>query len=44
MAQPTSRSLWHLVESIAVAMAQGYGLARVRATIFFGRYRARISK
>jgi len=31
MAQPTSRSLWHLIESIAVAMAQGYGLARVRA-------------
>jgi len=31
MAQPTSRSLWHLIESVAVAMAQGYGLARVRA-------------
>jgi len=31
MAQPVSRSLWHLIESVVVAMAQGYGLARVRA-------------
>jgi len=28
---PDSRSLWHLIESIAIAMAQGYGLARTRA-------------
>ena len=28
---PSSRSVWHLIESIAISMAQGYGLARTRA-------------
>ena len=28
---PIAPSLWHLIEAIAVAMAQGYGLARSRA-------------
>ncbi|MEN1705225.1 MAG: DDE-type integrase/transposase/recombinase [Planctomycetota bacterium] len=31
MVSPESRSLWHLIECIAVALAQGYGLARARA-------------
>ncbi len=34
MAQPTSRSLWHLIESIAVAMGQWYGLMSGDAIIF----------